>query len=329
VKFYIYIIENKVADGCYIGKTNDMKRRWATHCKNALKESMYMTHLYRAMKKYGIESFEMRTLEEHDNEKYVLEVLEPAWIARMRDEGRNVYNMTDGGEGCSGLIFSHEHRQKISEALRHRVHHPRGSMREDTKQKISKRHMGRTFSNEHRQKLREAAQRRSINRPLPPLPPIPKKPGKKPGTKGGPMSEEQKQKLREANLGKSPSEETRQKLSETNRGKPKPPRTEEHRRKLRESAQSRGPMSEEQKTRIAAGVKASKNVGHPIDEETRARIAEKLRGQVQSEETRAKRAESMRRAWERRRASQPQAQENDSLLVVVGDGNNLEPSCIE
>ena len=62
-------------------------------------------------------------------------------------------------------------------------------------------------------------------------------------------------------------------------------------------------MSEEQKLKIAEGMRMSENIGHPIDEETRARIAEKLRGQVQSEETRAKRAESMRRAWERRRAN--------------------------
>jgi len=56
-------------------------------------------------------------------------------------------------------------------------------------------------------------------------------------------------------------------------------------------------------------MRASEKVGHPVDEETRARIAEKLRGQVQSEETRAKRAESMRRAWEKRRAAKPQAPE--------------------
>jgi len=307
--FYIYIIENKAADGCYIGKTNDPKRRWERHCKNAAQGSYPSIHLYNAMRKYGIESFEMRVLEEHADEIYILETLEPGWIQKMRDEDRNVYNMTDGGEGLSGLEFSEEHRRKLSETAKKQAGKQRGPMSEETKRKISEKHANRQFSEEHRQKLREAAQQRAANRPQQPPPAPKKKPGMKPGTKRPPMSEEQKLKLREANIGKSLSEETRQKLSRANSGRPKPPRSEEHCQKLGEAARARGPMSEEQKLRIAQSMRASENVGHPIDEETRARIAEKLRGQVQSDETRAKRAESMRRAWERRKASQSQAHE--------------------
>jgi group I intron endonuclease len=308
--FYIYIIENKTVDGCYVGKTNNPQQRWTRHCKNAIEGKHANVHLYNAMRKYGIDSFEMRILEEHHDESHVLDVLEPAWIERLRVEGRNVYNMTDGGEGLAGHVFSQEHRHKLSESSKKQAGTTRGQMSEETKRKISNRHAGRSFTEDHRRKLAEAAQRRYANRPLSPPKPEQKKPGMKPGTKRGPMSDEQKQKLREANLGKSPSDETRQKLSEANRGKPKPPRTKEHRQHLSESLRDRGPMSEEHKARIAEGVKLSKNVGHPIDEETRARIAEKLRGQVQSEETRTKRAESMRKAWERRRASQTQAQDD-------------------
>lgn len=307
--FYIYIIENKAADGCYIGKTNDLTRRWERHCKNATQGSYPSIHLYNAMRKYGVKSFEMRVLEEHHDESYVLKVLEPQWIERMRQAGRNVYNMTEGGEGLSGLNFSEEHRRKLSETAKGQAGKSKAPMSEETKRKISERHAGRQFSEEHRQKLREAAQRRASNCPPPPPKPPRKKPGMKPGTKRGQMSEEQKLKLREANLGKTLNEETRQKLSESNSGRPKPPRSEEHRRKLGEAARGRGPMSNEQKEKIAESMRASKNVGHPIDEETRARIAEKLRGQVQSDETRAKRAESMRRAWERRKSSQSQAPE--------------------
>lgn len=307
--FYIYIIENKTADGCYIGKTNDLKRRWERHCKNAAQGSYPSIHLYNAMRKYGVESFEMRVLEEHSDECYVLEVLEPEWIQRLRDAGRNVYNMTDGGEGFSGLEFSEEHRRKLSETAKRQVRKSRGPMSEETKRKISERHAGRKQTEEHRQKLREAAQRRVMNRPPPPPKPPKMKPGMKPGTKRGPMSDEQKLKLREANIGKTISEETRQKLSEANSGRSKPPRSEEHRQHLSEAARARGPMSEEQKLKIAEGMRMSENVGHPIDEETRARIAEKLCGQVQSEETRAKRAESMRKAWERRRTNSQAAHE--------------------
>jgi len=224
----------------YIGKANNVKRRWEKHCVAARNESDGL--LYRAMRKYGIENFQMRVIDEAEDEAYALNTLEPLWIRRFREEGIELYNLTEGGEGIVGLVHSEETKQKMSESLR----------------------------------------------------------GKK-------RSEEQRQRLSEANRGKSPSEEARRKISEANRGRSKPPRSEQHLRKLREAALARGSMSEEQKRKISESMRQSENVGHPIDEETRARIAEKLRGQVQSEETKAKRAESMRKAWERRRIAQSQA----------------------
>jgi len=38
---------------------------------------------------------------------------EVAWIKYFRDEGVNLVNETDGGEGMAGLVFSKEHKQKI------------------------------------------------------------------------------------------------------------------------------------------------------------------------------------------------------------------------
>lgn len=244
MKSYVYVIENKINGKLYVGKANNVERRWGKH-RAAVREGADGL-LYRAMRKYGIENFQIRIVDESEDEKLTLNVLEPKWIQKLKDDGHELYNLTEGGDGIPGLTHSDETRRKMSESQR----------------------------------------------------------GKK-------LTEDAKQKIREANLGKSHSDETRKKLSEINRGKPKPPRTEEHCRKLREAAQARGSMSEEHKARISASMRESKNVGHPIDEETRARIAEKLRGQVQSEETRSKRAESMRRAWERRRASQSQAPAED------------------
>jgi group I intron endonuclease len=242
MKSYIYIIENRINGKVYVGKANDVKRRWEKHRAAAREGSDGL--LYRAMRKHGVENFQIRVIDEADDESYVLNTLEPMWISRLRDEGVELYNLTNGGDGIPGLVHSEETKRKMSESQR----------------------------------------------------------GKK-------ISDEQKLKLREVNLGKTHSKETRRKLSEASSGKSKPPRSEEHCRRLSEAARTRGPMSEEHKNRIAESMRASENVGHPVDEETRARIAEKLRGQVQSDETRAKRAESMRRAWERRKASQSQAPE--------------------
>lgn len=236
MKSYIYVIENKVNGTVYVGKANDVERRWKRHRDDSAVGCN--KPLYRAMRKYGIENFDIRVIDSSDDENYTLNVLEPKWITKYLSDGVKLYNLTAGGDGLTG--YSHT---------------------EETKIKMSK------------------------------------------SQKGKVMSEDAKEKLRKANLGKSPGEETRRKISEANKGVSKPPRSEEHCQKLSEVARARGPMSEEQKKKISESLQTSDRVGHPIDEETRARISEKLRGQVQSEETRAKRAESMRRAWERRRAA--------------------------
>lgn len=45
------------------------------------------------------------------------------WIKKFRDDGENLLNLTDGGEGLAGHRFSDEHRRKISGALKKGKHH--------------------------------------------------------------------------------------------------------------------------------------------------------------------------------------------------------------
>jgi group I intron endonuclease len=253
MRSYIYIIENKASGMLYVGKANDVERRWRRHKQDSSDDPR--SYFHRAIRKYGPDNFEVKVVDESDDENYVLKVLEPLWIKQLKDEGYVLYNMTDGGDGIPGLIHSEETKRKMSDSLRGKI-----------------------------------------------------------------RSDETRQKLREANLGKMHSDETRKKVSEAIKGKKKPPRTEEHCKKLSEAAQARGPMSDEQREKITAGMKASDRVGHPIDEETRAKIAEKLRGQVQSEETKARRAESMRKAWERRRLL---SQGESAALLSSGHGEAL------
>ena len=107
--------------------------------------------------------------------------------------------------------------------------------------------------------------------------------------RGRPLSEEHKQKLREANKGKKPpphSPETLQKMSESMRGKNTGPKSEEHRRKLSE-ARKQWKLTEEQK----ANIKANKK---PISDETRQKLSDAGRGRVVSEETRKKMSEAQK-----------------------------------
>ena len=107
----------------------------------------------------------------------------------------NLVNMTDGGDGMVGLIFSEETRQKMSEWQKGK------KLSEETKQKLSGAHKGKTHSEETRQKISEIH-------------------------KGKKRSEETRQKMSEANkgeknpnFGKTCSEETKQKISLFNRNK--------------------------------------------------------------------------------------------------------------
>lgn len=93
---YIYIIKNDINEMKYIGlTTRTVKKRWQEHKKDSLLEETKKP-LYLAMKKYGIEHFQIATLGEYENEDLPLK--EKEWISFF-DSYNNGYNATSGGEG--------------------------------------------------------------------------------------------------------------------------------------------------------------------------------------------------------------------------------------
>lgn len=89
---YIYKIYNDNNDKIYIGQTkNDLKIRWNQHIHNSQYEDSI---LYRAMKKYGYNTFHMEKLEECDDN--LLNDREKYWINYFHSYGKG-YNATPGG----------------------------------------------------------------------------------------------------------------------------------------------------------------------------------------------------------------------------------------
>ena len=95
---YIYKIENNVNHKMYIGKTiYTIERRWYQHKINAKKDNYSHMPLYSAIRKYGIENFNISCVEEVSDISLLSE-REQYWI-KYYDTYNNGYNATLGGDG--------------------------------------------------------------------------------------------------------------------------------------------------------------------------------------------------------------------------------------
>ena len=92
---YIYQITNDINEKIYIGKTeSSIENRFKEHCNDAFRERNEKRPLYAAMRKYGIEHFHIKLIEEtndpEEREKY--------WIEKL-GSFKYGYNATIGGDG--------------------------------------------------------------------------------------------------------------------------------------------------------------------------------------------------------------------------------------
>ena len=196
---YIYVATNTVNGKKYVGKTvHSVSRRRFNHKLLASKGSTNVFHL--AIIKYGFKRFSWKVVFEHADEQALHEA-EIAFILRLRTKIPHGYNMTDGGEGISGMTHSEEARKKIRTAAMG-----------------NQRWLGRKLTEEHKQKLRASNL------------------GKHAGAR---HNEEAKRKIAEAGLGRVPwckgkklSEKTKRKMSESHKGKVF---SEEHKLNLRKN----------------------------------------------------------------------------------------------
>lgn len=95
---YIYKITNNINGKIYIGKTlkDNVEKRWKEHLSDYDKERCEKRPLYDAMKKYGIENFQIEAIEECNEN--ILSEREIYWI-EYYGSFKNGYNATKGGDG--------------------------------------------------------------------------------------------------------------------------------------------------------------------------------------------------------------------------------------
>jgi group I intron endonuclease len=130
IKSGIYKIINKVNGKYYVGRSQNIKKRWREH-KNKLRNNKHFNeHLQSSWNSYGEQSFEFILVEELDNNKQVLIDAEEKYIKIFLNNRKNgnddCYNLSISAKtGVSygkkpfnvGKKLSDEHRKNISKGL--------------------------------------------------------------------------------------------------------------------------------------------------------------------------------------------------------------------
>lgn len=122
MSFYVYKITNKVNGKIYIGKSKSPLNRFKRHLYVAAHPNAgpnQFQPIHAAISKYGKQNFVLEIIDESPLEAEIF-AKEIYWInfyrSNMTKHPENGYNLTDGGEGPSGLSPSEETRNKISNA---------------------------------------------------------------------------------------------------------------------------------------------------------------------------------------------------------------------
>lgn len=254
-RFYVYAWQYPDGRTFYVGKG----------CRGRdVRPKRHNPIFKRIVAKIQRQGSEPRVVRWHDGlreeDAHRLEVAYIRLFGRRNTQTGVLANLTDGGEGGSGVVYSEEaranmsaaaagkpksaaHCAKIGDSKRGEAHPNFGkSLRAETRAKISAAHKGKTLSAEHRAKMSA-----SIS-------------GEK-----------------HPNFGKSPSPETRAKISAAQIGKTL---SVEHRLKM-SVAMTGSSRSPETRAKISAAL-----TGRPVSNETRAKIGAALSNP--SDETRTK-----------------------------------------
>lgn len=219
---YIYVVTNNVNGKQYVGQTTwSVAHRWRMHRNAAARNDRDgCTVLYRAIRKYGIDAFEVSlVLILNDCAQQSLDEAERTVIKRLKTIVPDGYNLLPGGSGGS---LHPDTKARLSAAHKGR----RQSL--EARAKMSAAHKGRRFTPEHKAKIGLALKGRPIakwraeklhaacrGRPLS----IAHRKKVVAALTGRPCSDETRAKMSMARLGCKLSPETKAKISAANKGR--------------------------------------------------------------------------------------------------------------
>ncbi|QGF20331.1 G-I-Y Y-I-G endonuclease [Gordonia phage Sixama] len=202
----IYALHTGDYDFRYVGQTKHTSKYRLRRHKEAAVAGTYPVHSW--MRKHGISSIKIATLEEVDSE--FLNFAEVKWISILRAEGKRLLNCDDGGGTAT---ITDEHRKKLSEAqLKRYAERPKPPVSEETRAKLreaaKKQHARRKYTHSQETKDKIAESKRGKKRPQHVIDALVA------SHKGKTRSEEYRKKIGDTSRGRKHTEETKRKMSE-------------------------------------------------------------------------------------------------------------------
>ena len=200
----IYIYINKINGHTYVGKAKNFNIRYKQHITSSQNKKIkdYNYPIHNAIRKYGIENFEIKILAENIPEEKI-DDYEKFFIKRYKSlRTQNGYNIADGGQG--GNNFSGKTEEEMEEIRQKQSEANKGE---------NNPFYGKHLSEEHRNNLSKSHK------------------GQTAWNKGKEISNYHKQKISESHKGKSLSEEHRKNIGKGNKGKNKNFGSDNHRSK--------------------------------------------------------------------------------------------------
>lgn len=177
---YIYKITNIIDNKVYVGQSTAPRTRWSRH-KSDARLNKNGAHLYRAMRKFGIDNFEFEIIAQAESVEDT-DRLEIEYIKQFNSSDREFgYNIHEGGQGIR--IISEETRKKISKLKKDNTYRLGSKTSDETKKLLSDANKG------NRYRL------------------------------GVKVSDDTKELLRKINIGKIASEETLKRMSDSMKDK--------------------------------------------------------------------------------------------------------------